>query len=133
MKKLFLAFSLFSGVWAFSQAYIDSNGNLQRRPYQYRDPQQLDISGLGNAATTLQNRYNNNAERVQYEVNKIIKRVYQFEISDEQKEEIVTRFKNTAVRSINTQRINYSSDAETNSVINYLYDSINKITHQVTD
>lgn len=100
---------------------------------QYRDPIQPDLSPMFRAQSILQQRYNYNTQRVQEAVNDIITRVYKFEIPNEQKEEIVTRFRNTAVRSINSQRIDYSNNNATNGVINYLYESINKITHQVTD
>ncbi len=40
--------------------------------------------------------------------------------TDEQITQITNAFLNTAVKSINNQRINYASDYETKSVINYL-------------
>ncbi|MCL1666624.1 hypothetical protein M2T82_00970 [Elizabethkingia ursingii] len=131
MKKLVLALGIISSAMVFGQSYIDSNGNLQRKPYQYRDPQQLSIANLGNAASTLQNRYNRNTELVQDEVDAILRKVRKMDYTDEQITQITNTFLNTAVKSINSQRINYASDYETKSVINYLYESMNKILEKV--
>ncbi|MCT4320651.1 hypothetical protein [Elizabethkingia anophelis] len=133
MKKLILILGIISSAMFFGQSYIDSNGNLQRRPYQYRDPQQLSIGNLGNAASTLRSRYNSNIQRLQSEYNSIVKRINNFDISYDQKKEILTRLENYVNNNINNRSFDYSSDSITNSVIKYLYESVNKITHDVTD
>lgn len=43
--------------------YYSLNNSQQRKPYQYRDPMQVDISSTINAATILQNRYNSNHQK----------------------------------------------------------------------
>ncbi|MCT4235866.1 hypothetical protein HZP42_05650 [Elizabethkingia anophelis] len=131
MKKLVLVLGILSSIMTFGQSYIDSNGNLQRKPRQYRDPMQVDVSSTINAAATLQNRYNRNTERVQDEVDTILRKVRKMDYTDEQINQITDTFLNTAVKSINNQSINYASDYETKSVINYLYESINKILTKV--
>jgi len=75
MKKLVLVLGIISSAVILGQSYIDSNGNLQREHYQYRDPQQLSIANLGNAASIPQNRYNHNTELVQDEVEAILRKV----------------------------------------------------------
>lgn len=105
--------------------------NKQRQSYQYRDPQQLDISSLGNAASTLQSRYNNNTSYVQQQVSSMIQSVYDSDLTDEEITKIINKFQNEPLRSVNSQTINYSSLSETNRVLNYLSDSLNKIIQNV--
>ncbi|MCT3846001.1 hypothetical protein HZQ52_14315 [Elizabethkingia anophelis] len=133
MKKLVIVLGILSSIMTFGQAYIDSNGNLQRKPRQYRDPMQVDISSTINAASTLQSRYNSNIQRLQSEYNSIVKRINNYDISYDQKKEILTRLENYVSNNINNRSFDYSSDSITNSVIKYLYESVNKITHDVTD
>ncbi len=59
------------------------------------------------------------------------RKVRKMDYTDEQITQITDTFLNTAVKSINNQRINYASDYETKSIINYLYKSINKILTKV--
>ncbi|EQB94123.1 MULTISPECIES: hypothetical protein [Elizabethkingia] len=133
MKKLVIVLGILSSIITFGQAYIDSNGNLQRKPRQYRDPMQVDISSTINAASTLQSRYNSNIQRLQSEYNSIVKRINNYDISYDQKKEILTRLENYVSNNINNRSFDYSSDSITNSLIKYLYESVNKITHDVTD
>lgn len=100
------------------------------KPYQYRDPAPVDITPLGNAATTLQNRYNNNIQTVGHTVKKIKRDIYESNMSNDNKNEVIRRF-NSVISSLNSQRIDYSSTNQTNAVINYLYDSVNKIIQDV--
>ncbi|QQM25638.1 hypothetical protein [Elizabethkingia sp. M8] len=119
MKKIFFSTTLLF-VCTFSYS-------------QYRDPVQPNLSPMFRAQSILQQRYDYNVQRVQETINDIFSRVYKFDIPSEQKEEIIRRFKEVPLKSINSQSINYSDNNTTNDVINYLYESINKITHQVTD
>mgnify|MGYP003609018382 CR=1 FL=1 len=113
-------------------AFTLSFAHYGRQPYQYQSPQSVDISALGNAATTLQNRYNNNVDEVQSNVNRLSRHINNLDITEDQRERIFTRFKKL-LASLQQQSINYSSTSETNSVINWLYDSVNKIIKSETE
>ncbi|GAA4150765.1 hypothetical protein GCM10022217_04020 [Chryseobacterium ginsenosidimutans] len=104
----------------------------QRNSTQYRDPVQPDISSLGNAASTLQNRYNNNTSYLQQQVSAMVQSVYDLDLTDEEKTKIVSKFQNESLRIVNTRAYNYSSLSETNRVLNYLRESLNKIIRNVT-
>jgi hypothetical protein len=94
-----------------------------RQPYQYKDPQQLDISNLGNATTTLQNRYNNrrNAQTV---IDDIVYQIRSMDISDSRKSNILNAFNETV--KMNVRRIS-------NGEIDWLYDASNLIIKNVTE
>lgn len=126
--------------------YIDSYGNLiaykkynslsreweyykveqtkQRKPYQYRDPQQLDISNLGNAATTLQNRYNSNQKNAQAVVDDIVYQIKSLDISDDRKNKILETFDKTIINNMESL---YRGN------VNWLYDAANTIIKNVKD
>lgn len=93
--------------------------------YRYSDPVQPNISHLGNATNTLQQRYNYNTKRVQNAVNDIQKQVGKLDISYDLKQYVLGNL-NNRVQSINNKRYDYSSDNVTNSIIDYLYDSVKK-------
>ncbi|GEN77470.1 hypothetical protein [Chryseobacterium hagamense] len=103
-----------------------------RQPTQYRDPQQLSISGLGNAMTAKQNKYDNNVQQVQNTVNSISHQINNLNVTDEQRQLIHDTFQKSCVNEVNRTRINYSSANETNRVIQWLYDSVNTIIKNVT-
>lgn len=122
-KILILTMTLI-GLFSYSQS---------RKPYQYRDPVPLDISNLGNASSTLQQRYNYNTQRVQQEIDAIVRQVNKLDITEKQKQDILELFQKNGIASLNAQRLNYSSDAQTNQAIKYLYDSVNSIIKIVTE
>lgn len=124
MKRFIITF-LFTTIGVFANAQ-----SAYTRPYQYRDPAPVDITPLGNAATTLQNRYNDNIQTVGHTVKKIKRDIYESNMSNDDKNEVVRRF-NSVISSLNSQRIDYGSTNQTNAVINYLYDSVNKIIQDV--
>ncbi|MFC6268000.1 hypothetical protein [Frigoriflavimonas asaccharolytica] len=97
----------------------------------YNEPAKLDLTSTFNAASTLQGRYDNNTAYVQKEVQKMIQSVYNFDIPDSQKQEIVKNFKDVPLKSVNSQAINYSSLSQANDVLNYLSNSLNKIIKNV--
>jgi len=112
--------------------YTTGTTSQPRQPTQYRDPQQLNISGLGNATSILQNRYNSNVQQVQNTVNSITDQINNLDVTDEQRLLISDTFQKKCVDEINRTRINYSSANETNRVIKWLYDSVNTIIKNVT-
>lgn len=112
--------------------YTTGTNSQPRQPTQYRDPQQLSISGLGNATSILQNRYNSNVQQVQNTVNSIINQINNLDVTDEQRLHISDAFQKKCIDEINRTRINYSSANETNRVIKWLYDSVNTIIKNVT-
>lgn len=122
-KILILTMSLIS-LFSYSQS---------RKPIQYRDPIPLDISNLGNASSTLQQRYNYNTQRVQQEIDAIVRQINKLDITEKQKQDILELFQKNGIASLNAQRLNYSSDAQTNQAIKYLYDSVNSIIRIVTE
>lgn len=85
-----------------------------RQPTQYRDPEQLNISGLGNAMTIKQNRYNNS----QAVINDIAYQIKSMNISEERKTKILNAVDETI--KMNMERIS-RGDA------NWLYEVTNLI------
>ncbi|REC42734.1 MULTISPECIES: hypothetical protein [Chryseobacterium] len=94
-----------------------------RQPTQYRDPQQLDISGLGNAMTTKQNRYNSNVSKIQNAINKITDHLRNLDISDERKQKLFNAFDTNCIKQM--PEINYSSDLQSDQLVKFLYDCVN--------
>jgi hypothetical protein len=117
-------YNSFSKQWEY---YTTNNTSQSRQPTQYRDPQQLDISALGNAMTTKQNNYNYNVQQLQNAVNTISDQIKNLDLSYEQRKLISDTFQQNCVNEINRTRINYSSANETNRVIQWMYDSLNTI------
>ncbi|AQX90688.1 hypothetical protein [Elizabethkingia anophelis] len=103
--------------------YYSLNNSQQRKPYEYKDPQQLDISSLGNAATTLQNRYNSNQKNAQTTINDIVNQIKAMNLSDSQKNEILNAFNKT---------INMNIGIISNGSTSWLYDAANAIIQNVT-
>ncbi len=102
--------------------YYSLNNSQQRKPYEYKDPQQLDISSLGNAATTLQNRYNSNQKNAQTTINDIVNQIKAMNLSDSQKNEILNAFNKT---------INMNIGIISNGSTSWLYDAANAIIQNV--
>lgn len=121
-------YNSFSKQWEY---YTTNNTSQSRQPTQYRDPQQLDISALGNAMTTKQNNYNYNVQQLQNAVNTISDQIKNLDLSYEQRKLISDTFQQNCVNEINRTRINYSSANETNRIIKWLYDSLNIIIKNV--
>ena len=122
-------YNSFSKQWEY---YTTNNTSQSRQPTQYRDPQQLDISALGNAMTTKQNNYNHNVQQLQNAVNTIVEQISNLDVTHEQKQIIYNNFNQQCVNELNRTRINYSSANETNRVIQWLYDSLNTIIKNTT-
>lgn len=121
-------YNSFSKQWEY---YTTNNTSQSRQPTQYRDPQQLDISALGNAMTTKQNNYNYNVQQLKNAVNTISDQINNLDLSYEQRKLISDTFQQNCVNEINHTRINYSSANETNRIIKWLYDSLNIIIKNV--
>jgi hypothetical protein len=101
----------------------NSQSPQTRQPTQYRDPQQLDISNLGNALNTKQNRYNNNVSKVQTAISRISDHLRNLQIPDERKQNVFGAFENNCMKQM--PNINYSSDSQTDSLVQFLYDCVN--------
>ncbi|AZA55356.1 hypothetical protein EG348_21335 [Chryseobacterium sp. G0201] len=112
--------------------YTTGTTAQSQQPTQYRDPQQLSISGLGNAMTAKQNRYDNNVQQVQRTVNLISNQINNLDVTDKQRQLIHDTFQKSCINEVNRTKINYSSANETNRIIQWLYDSINTIIKNVT-
>lgn len=104
----------------------------QRQAYQYRDPAPVDMSSTFQAQSILQNRYDNNTNYLRQEVSKMEQYVYDLDIPDSQKSQILQAFQDVPLKSINSQTINYSNSNTTNEVVNYLRKSLGKIINNVT-
>lgn len=102
--------------------YYSLNNSQQRKPYEYKDPQQLDISNLGNAASTLQNRYNSNQKNAQTTINDIVNQIKAMNLSDSQKTEILNAFNKT---------INMNIGIISNGSTSWLYDAANAIIQNI--
>lgn len=122
-------YNSFSKQWEY---YTTGTASQSQQPTQYRDPQQLSISGLGNAMATKQNNYNYNVQQLQNTVNSISNQINNLDLSYEQRQLISDSFRKKCVDEINRTRINYSSANETNRVIKWLYDSVNTIIKNTT-
>jgi hypothetical protein len=92
----------------------NSQSPQTRQPTQYRSPQQLDISNLGNAMIVKQNRYNNSQEVI----NDIAYQIKSMNISEERKVKILNAVDETI--KMNMGRIS-RGDA------NWLYEVTNLI------
>lgn len=114
-------YNSYSGRWEY---YSLKNSQQSRKPYQYRDPEKLDISGLGNAATTLQNRYNNNQKNAQAVIDDIVHQIKSLDMSETKKEKILNDF---------TETVNSNMQTIYNGNVNWLYDAVNTIIKNVTD
>jgi hypothetical protein len=122
-------YNALSKQWEY---YTTDNTSQSQKPTQYRDPQQLSISGLGNAMATKQNSYNYNVQQLQNTVISISNQINNLDLPYGQRQLISDTFRKKCVDEINRTRINYSSANETNRVIQWLYDSINTIIKNVT-
>lgn len=98
--------------------------STQSQPYQYREPAKVDMSSTINAASVLQNRYDNNVQKLQSAITTISNQINNLDVDDEQKQVISNNFQKQ-VDELNKKNINYSSANETNRVIQWLYDSLN--------
>jgi len=88
--------------------------SLQRKPYQYRDPEQIDMSATYNALSKLQGNRND----VQKAINDIVNQVQNMNISESRKASILDNFSKTV--DANRRRV-YNGD------IDLLYTAINVI------
>ena len=125
-------YNSFTKQWEMYNVDGSAVSNTARKPTQYRDPQELNISSLGNATTILQNRYNNNVQQVQNTINNISNQINSLDVTDEQRKLISDTFQKSCINEINRTRINYASANETSHVIQWLYDSVNTIIRNVT-
>lgn len=117
MKKILL-------TAVFILAYTSSSAqSAYGKPYQYRDPVQLDISGLGNAMTTKQNRYNDNTQRIQSAIDRISNKLDKISKTDEEYDYLSNVFIERCVKKMPS--IDYSSVSQTDQLISNLYDCIN--------
>jgi len=114
-------YNSYSGRWEY---YSLKSPQQSRQPYQYKDPEQLDISNLGNAATTLQNRYNSNQKNAQAVVDDILYQIKSLDISDDRKNRIIDAFNKTVTNNMESL---YRGN------INWLYDAANAIIKNVKD
>lgn len=126
--------------------YYDSSGNMiayerynsyskqwefydlktsKRQPYQYRNPAPVDISSLGNAATALQNRYNNNQARIQSTLDYIVEKLDNISKTEEERKYIKNLFTEKCVKKSLSLDFKLSSDYQTQQWIDFLYDCIN--------
>lgn len=117
MKKILLTAVL-------TLSYISSSAqSAYTKPYQYRDPAPLDISGLGNAMTTKQNRYNDNTRRIQNAIDRISGKLDKISKTDEEYNYLSNIFTDRCVKKM--PNIDYSSVSQTDQLVKYLYDCIN--------
>ena len=114
------------GLYDGQSAYSNKGNNaIERKPYQYRDPEPLTIAPLGNAASALQGRYDNNITLIQNKVNQVqktINSVYeQFGGSwnNQQQKDYVVSYYQYVNNHINRTALDYSRSNITNAMLNY--------------
>ncbi len=162
MKKSFFAILFLVSIMSFSQTqtkrynsmtkryeYFDSRGNMigyefynamtrQWEYYEtksqnsYQKPAKVDLSPTLNALSILQDRYDNNVQQVQNNINNLSNKIDELNVTDSEKEQIRNAFAKLIAENLSGQRFNYSSASETNRIINWLYESTNKIIKNVT-
>ena len=162
MKKSFFAILFLVSIMSFSQTqtkrynsmtkryeYFDSRGNMigyefyntmtrQWEYYEtksqnsYQEPAKVDLSPTLNALSILQDRYDNNVQQVQNNINNLSNKIDELNVTDSEKEQIRNAFAKLIAENLSGQRFNYSSASETNRIINWLYESTNKIIKNVT-
>ncbi|MCT4124536.1 hypothetical protein HZP71_18015 [Elizabethkingia anophelis] len=113
--------------------YYSLNNSQQRKPYQYRDPMQVDISSTLNAQTILQNRYNNNRQKLQAAIDDINNQIDGLNVSKETKQSISEGFRNTLVKYLDAILSQMNSDTQTNNNIIWLYNAAKQITQNHLD
>jgi hypothetical protein len=92
-------YNSFSKQWEY-YSINNSQYSQNRQPTQYRNPQELNISSLGNTTTILQNRYNNNVKQVQNTINNIESQIKNLDISDSQRTKIQNNFSELLVKNV---------------------------------
>lgn len=113
--------------WEYYDVNQTNNGS-----YQYRDPQALDISVLGQAALIKDRAYTNNFNLVQSNINSISNSINNLQISQEQKQSINDKFATELYYKVNTKNYDYSSSVITKNIIDWCYTTINSIIKDVT-
>lgn len=113
--------------------YYSLNNSQQRKPYQYRDPMQVDISSTINAATILQNRYNSNHQKVQAAINDITNQIMGLNVSKDTRQSILDGFNNTLVKHLDAINRQLSSASQTDNNIIWLYNAAKQITQNHLD
>lgn len=162
MKKSFFAILFLVSIMSFSQTqtkrynsmtkryeYFDSRGNMigyefyntmtrQWEYYEtksqnsYQEPAKVDLSPTLNALSILQDRYDNNVQQVQNNINNISQKIDELDVTNYEREQIRNAFAKLIAENLSGQKFNYSSASETNRIINWLYDSTNRIIKNVT-
>lgn len=129
--------------------YFDSRGNMigyefyntmtrQWEYYEtksqnsYQEPAKVDLSPTLNALSILQDRYDNNVQQVQNNINNISQKIDELDVTNYEREQIRNAFAKLIAENLSGQKFNYSSASETNRIINWLYDSTNRIIKNVT-
>jgi len=115
-------------------AYDNQSTNLNsQKPYEYKDPSKVDLSPIFEAQSILQSRYDNNVQRVQQEINSIIYEINNLDLTQDQKNEVLKKFKEILANNVNGKNINYSNLNHTNSLLNYLNSSMEIIIQNVKE
>ena len=157
MKKLFILFVLCFTNFIFAQSYTQKYNELYNRydffnndgklvgykyyddlnrVWKYKDLKEqsktsyinpINTNAVNRALSSRQNAYNTNAERVQNVINKIKTEIQAFPEDDETKATMISRFLNETVRKVNSKNPDYSSNAVTTKVIDFLYEDAERI------
>jgi len=116
MKKILFLISLSVFSYGYSQS-------AYTKPYEYRDPAKVDMNSTFDAQRTLQNRHNTNVGRIQSAMDRIFGQINRMSKTDDENNYWNNIFKEKCIKKM--PNINYSSDSQTDQLINFLYDCIN--------
>lgn len=116
MKKFLFTISLLIFSYGYSQS-------AYTKPYEYRDPARVDMGSTFDAQKTLQNRHNANVGRIQNTIDRIVGQINKSSKSDDENNYWTNIFTERCIKKM--PNINYSSDSQTDQLINFLYDCIN--------
>ena len=133
MKSLILIAVLFYSSFTFSQNTYDVYVIEKEKPNPYgRTISTTDIARqTGYVQSQLQQRYDYNYERFSNAFNDISNQIYGLNVSKEVKDKIINRW-NLYVDKINSLKVNFTSNSDVTSIINYSYNSVNKIIYEET-
>lgn len=113
--------------------YYDLNATeYQRKPRQYGEyiqPHNLDL--IERALQQKQQGYDNNFQYVKSTIEYMINDVRKWDIDTNTKYQIISQFKDAISKNLDSRDIDYSSNQQTNVVIDWLLDTLEAIIKKV--
>lgn len=124
--------------------YFNNNGTLIGYKYyddlyqvwKYKDLSQVPTSSyikpintelVGKVLNAKQQKYDANVEKIYNTINEIRNKVYNLNLDPEVIESVWAKFNSQCLDVIDRKKFDYSSSTNTNTVMNFMYESINNI------